>query len=226
MPRTALSRRKLPDYTRGEEVFNSVSHIVGGVLSIVAFVVCLAISISHGSAWSVFSGVVYTASLIILYTNSGLYHGLKHIGAKKVFQILDHCAIFLLIAGTYTPFILCIMRETHPWLTLSMMILIWGCALVGIILNAIDLKKFAKFSMISYLGMGWSVILVIRPIIKLFPLPGLVLVAIGGFFYTLGAALYGLGKKHHYMHGVFHVFVLVGSITHFFAVVLYCLPLG
>ena len=222
--RTSLKHRKLPDYTKGEEIFNAVSHIVGGALSIVAFVVCMVVSVNSGSAWSIISSIVYTVSLFILYTISSLYHGLKPIRAKKVFQVIDHCVIFLLIAGTYTPFLLCVMRPEYPWLTICMMFLVWGCAIVGMTLNAIDLKKFAKFSMISYLGMGWSVILVAKPLISLFSLQGLVLVAIGGFFYTLGAALYGLGKKHRYMHGVFHVFVLIGSIAHFFAVVLYCLP--
>ena len=224
MLRTALTHRKLPDYTKGEEIFNAVSHIVGGVLSIAALVVCLLVALSSGSVWSIVSGIVYAVSLIILYTISSLYHGLKPAVVKKVFQVIDHCVIFLLIAGTYTPFMLCIMRPVYPWLTLCMMLLVWGCAVVGMTLNAIDLKKFAKFSMISYLGMGWSVILVVKPFISLFPRPGLVLVAVGGFFYTLGAALYGLGKKHRYIHGVFHVFVLIGSIAHFFAVAFYCLP--
>jgi len=226
MSRTTLIRRKLPDYTKGEEIFNTVSHIIGGVLFVFALTVCSLISAIPGSVWSVISGVIYAFSLILLYTFSSLYHGLRHVVAKKIFQVIDHCAIFLLIAGTYTPFLLCVMREDYPRLTLSMMILVWSCAIVGIILNAIDLKKFAKFSMISYLGMGWSIILVIKPFISLFPLPGLVYIAVGGFFYTLGAVLYGLGKKRRYMHGIFHVFVLIGSIAHFFAVVLYCLPLG
>ena len=218
--------RTLPDYTRGEELFNAVSHIVGSILSVAALAICLVVAITRGSVWSIVSGAVYAVSLFILYTMSGIYHGLKHTGAKRVFQVLDHCVIFLLIAGTYTPFLLCTMRLSHPWLTLSMMLLVWGCAVVGIILNVIDLKKYAKFSMTAYLGMGWSVILVVKPFITLFPQQGLVLVVVGGFFYTLGAALYGLGKKHRYMHGVFHIFVLIGSITHFFAVVLYCLPIG
>ena len=226
MRRTALRHRELPDYTKGEELFNAVSHIFGSVLSIAALGICSVVAIRSGSVWSIISSVVYTVSLMILYAISSLYHGLRRVSVKKIFQVIDHCVIFLLIAGTYTPFMLCIMRPVHPWLTLSMMFLVWGCAIVGMTLNAIDLKKFAKFSMIAYLGMGWSVVLVIKPFINLFPLRGLLFIAMGGFFYTLGAALYGLGKKHRYMHGIFHVFVLIGSIAHFFAVVLYCLPQG
>ncbi|MCL1853800.1 MAG: hemolysin III family protein [Peptococcaceae bacterium] len=225
MPRTTLAHRKLPVYSKGEEIFNSVSHIVGGGLSVAALATCLIVAITRGSAWSVVSGAVYAASLIILYTMSSLYHSLRPVGAKKVFQVIDHCSIFLLIAGTYTPLMLCSMRPDHPWLTLGIMALVWGCAIVGITLNAIDLKKFALFSMISYLGMGWSVLLVVKPFITIFPLPGLILIVLGGVFYTLGAVLYGLGRKHKYMHGVFHIFVLIGSITHFFAIVLYSLPM-
>ncbi|MCL1791510.1 MAG: hemolysin III family protein [Peptococcaceae bacterium] len=224
MPRTILSHRKLPNYTKGEETFNAVSHIVGGGLSIVALATCLIVAITSGSTWSVVSGVIYAVSLILLYTMSSLYHSLQPVGAKKVFQVIDHCSIFLLIAGTYTPLMLCTMRPEHPWLTLGIMLLVWGCAIVGVTLNAIDLKKFAIFSMISYLGMGWSVLLIIKPFIEIFPLPGLILITTGGIAYTLGAVLYGLGRKHRYMHGVFHIFVLLGSVTHFFAIVLYSLP--
>jgi hemolysin III len=224
--RTALINRKLPAYTKGEELFNTVSHIVGGGLSLAALAVCLAVAIIRGTVWSVVGGTIYAGSLILLYTMSSLYHGLRPDTAKKVFQVIDHCSIFVLIAGTYTPLLLCSLRPPYPGLAWSLMLLVWGCALLGITLNAIDLKKFEKFSMIAYLGMGWAVVLALKQFISIFPLPGLVLIFLGGIFYTMGAVLYGLGKKRKYMHGIFHVFVVVGSVTHFFAIVLYSLPLA
>ena len=223
--RTALAHRKLPNYTKGEERFNTISHIVGGGLSLAALAVCLTVSITQGSVWSTVGGAVYAGSLILLYTMSSLYHGLRPTIAKKVFQVIDHCSIFVLIAGTYTPLLLCTLRPAYPYLAWGLMLLVWGCAVLGIILNAIDIKKFEKFSMTAYLGMGWAVVLAFKQFISIFPLPGLVLIFLGGLFYTLGAALYALGKKHKYMHGIFHVFVVVGSITHFFAIVLYSLPI-
>jgi hemolysin III len=224
MSRTALANRKLPDYTKGEELFNSVSHIVGGGLSVAALVACLVVSIVSGNAWSIVSGTIYACSLIILYTMSSLYHSLRPVGPKKVFQVIDHCSIFVLIAGTYTPILLCNMRPEYPILTWSLFGLVWGSAILGVTLNAIDLKKFAKFSMIAYLGMGWAALIPIKQLLQVFPLQGLVLIVLGGIFYTVGAVLYGLGKKHKFMHGIFHIFVLIASITHFFAIVLYSLP--
>ncbi|MCL1916786.1 MAG: hemolysin III family protein [Peptococcaceae bacterium] len=222
--RTTLINRKLPNYTKGEELFNTVSHIVGGGLSLAALALCLAAAILYGSVWSIVAGAIYAGSLILLYTMSSLYHGLKPVTAKKVFQVIDHCSIFLLIAGTYTPLLLCNLRPSYPALAWGLMALVWGCAVLGITLNSIDIKKYAKFSMIAYLGMGWSAVLALKQFASILPLPAIILIFLGGIFYTSGAIIYGLGKKHKYMHGIFHVFVVIGSVTHFFAIVLYSLP--
>jgi hemolysin III len=152
--RTKLKDRILPTYTKGEEIFNMVSHIVGGVLGIVAVVLCSIFASIHHNIYGIVSGVIYGISLILLYTMSSVYHGLsKNLFAKKVFQVLDHCTIFIMIAGCYTPFALCTFREYNASLGWSIFGIVWLIAIVGIVLNSIDLKNFKKFSMICYLGM-------------------------------------------------------------------------
>ena len=140
---------------------------------------------------------------------------------KKVMQVLDHCTIFLLIAGSYTPFALCTFREYDAAIGWTIFGIIWAMAIIGIILNAIDLKKYKKFSMICYLGMGWAVIFKANLLPVLLPTGGLVLLVAGGIAYTIGAILYGIGKKHKWMHSVFHLFILLGSLLHFFCILLY-----
>ena len=221
MKRTKLIDRILPDYTRGEEIFNMVSHIVGGAFAIAALVLCVVKAALGANTWGLVSGAIYGSTMIILYTMSSIYHGLVTDISKKVFQVIDHCAVFLLIAGTYTPITLCAMRPNSPvagWVVFG---IIWGAAAVGIVFNAIDLKGFRVFSMICYLGMGWCVIFAFKYVNAVLPLSAIVLLFVGGFFYTVGAILYGVGKKKRYMHSVFHLFVLMGSIAHFFMILLY-----
>ena len=159
MKRIKLKDRVLPKYTKGEEIFNMTSHIVGGALGIVATVLCIVFAAIHGNVYGVVSGAIYGITMIILYTMSSIYHGLKpERPAKKVFQILDHCSIFLLIAGSYTPFALCTIREVDVATGWTIFGVIWGLAILGIILNSIDIKKFKVFSMICYLLMGWCII--------------------------------------------------------------------
>ena len=222
MTRTKLKDRILPTYTRGEEIFNMTSHIVGGAFGIVALVLCVVFSAIHRNGYAVVSSVIYGIAMILLYTMSSIYHGLKpKRKAKKVFQILDHCSIFLLIAGSYTPFCLVSFRETNPALGWTIFGIIWAMAILGIVLNSIDIKKYKIFSMICYLGMGWCVIFTVNLLPKLLGVPGLVLLVAGGVAYTIGAILYGFGKKKKYMHSIFHLFILLGSILQFFCILLY-----
>lgn len=223
MTRTKLCDRILPDYTKGEEMFNTLSHSAGAVFGIVALITCLFAAFRDGSPWSVTSAFIYGISLILLYTMSSLYHGLKHERVKKVFQVIDHCTIYLLIAGTYTPVMLCSVRKISPGWAWTIMGIVWGCAIVAAVLTAIDLKRFAIFSMICYLGMGWCVVLAIKPTLQALPLTALLWILYGGISYTLGAILYGLGKKHRYMHSLFHLFVLLGSILQYIAIFGYIL---
>lgn len=222
MNRTKLADRILPDYTKGEEIFNMVSHIVGGALGIVATVLCVIFAARHNNAYGVVSSAIYGATMIILYTMSSLYHGLSpNLKAKKVFQVLDHCAIFLLIAGSYTPFALCTLREENVAIGWCIFGIIWAMAILGIVLNAIDLKKYKVFSMICYLVMGWCIIFRVNLLPTLLGTTGFTLLILGGVIYTVGAILYGLGKKHRYMHSVFHLCIFIGSLLQFFCILLY-----
>ena len=222
MKRIKLKDRVLPKYTKGEEIFNMTSHIVGGALGIVATVLCIVFAAIHGNVYGVVSGAIYGITMIILYTMSSIYHGLKpERTAKKVFQILDHCSIFLLIAGSYTPFALCTIREVDVAIGWTIFGVIWGLAILGIILNSIDIKKFKVFSMICYLLMGWCIIIKANLLPESLGMNGLVLLVSGGVAYTVGAVLYGLGKKHKWMHSIFHLFILLGSLLQFFCILLY-----
>lgn len=222
MTRTKLKDRILPDYTKGEEIFNMTSHIVGGSFGIVALVLCIVFAAIHHNGYAVVSSAIYGVMMIILYTMSSIYHGLKpQRKAKKVFQVLDHCSIFLLIAGSYTPFCLVTFREYNAVLGWTIFGIIWAIAILGITLNAVDIKKYKVFSMICYLGMGWCIIFTAKLLPKLLGIPGLVLLVSGGIAYTVGAILYGLGRKKRYMHSIFHLFILLGSILQFFCILLY-----
>ena len=222
MERIKLRDRILPKYTKGEEIFNMTSHIVGAVLGIVATVLCIVFAAIRGNVYGIISGAIYGVTMIILYTMSSIYHGLSPKRySKKVFQVLDHCSIFLLIAGSYTPFALCTIREydlASGWIIFGV---IWAFAILGIVLNSIDIKKFKVFSMICYLVMGWCIVFKITLLPELLGTSGFVLLLLGGIAYTIGAILYGLGKKHKYMHSIFHLFILLGSLLQFFCILLY-----
>ena len=215
MNRTKLADRVLPEYTKGEEIFNMVSHIVGGALGIVAIVLCVIFSAKHNNIYGIISSAIYGATMIILYTMSSLYHGLSpKLKAKKVFQVLDHCAIFLLIAGSYTPFALCTLREYNAVTGWVIFGVIWAMAILGIVLNSIDLKKYNIFSMICYLVMGWCIIFKVNILPKLLGMTGFLLLIIGGIVYTIG-------KKHKYMHSIFHLCIFIGSLLQFFCILFY-----
>ena len=222
MTRTKLKDRILPTYSKGEEIFNMTSHIIGAVLGIVAIVLCATFAAIRDNGYGVVRGVIYGITMLILYTMSSIYHGLSpRCKGKKVLQVLDHCTIFLLIAGSYTPFALCTFREYNTatgWIIFGV---IWAMAILGIVLNAIDLKKYKKFSMICYLGMGWAIIFKASLLPVLLSKPALVLLVAGGIAYTIRGILYGVGKKHKWMHSIFHLFILLGSMLHFFCILLY-----
>lgn len=222
MQRTKLKDRILPKYTKGEEIFNMVSHIVGAAFGVVALVLCVVFSAIHHNAYGVISSSIYGITIILLYTMSSIYHGMSAKGtAKKVFQILDHCSIFLLIAGSYTPFCLVMFREYNTALGWTIFGIIWGMAILGIVLNSIDIKKYKIFSMICYLGMGWCIIFTANLLPKLLGIPGLILLVAGGIAYTIGAIFYGFGKKKKYIHSIFHLFILLGSVLQFFCILLF-----
>lgn len=205
----------LPSYTLLEEVLNAVSHGVGVLLAIAALVFLLVMS-SH-DVKTVLCLTLYSVTLFVLYIVSTLYHALGINKAKQVFRILDHCSIFLLIAGTYTPINLLIIGGTTGWVLFG---IIWGMAVIGVVLNAVDLKRFAKISVFCYIGMGWAVVFAVKPLLAAMPMNAVLFLVIGGVAYTAGAVLYAAGKKKKYMHSLWHLFVLAGSILHFFTIFL------
>ena len=222
MKRTRLADRILPTYTKGEEIFNMVSHIVGASLGIVAIVLGIVFSAINHNGYGIASSIVYGITLILLYTMSSIYHGLNpKLKAKKVFQVIDHCSIFLLIAGTYTPFTLCTLREYNPVLGWTIFGIVWGLAVLGIALNSIDLKKYKVFSMICYLVMGWCIIVRINVIMEALGTSGFTLLLLGGIVYTIGAIFYGVGKKKKWMHSVFHLACVIASLLQLICVLVY-----
>lgn len=222
MLRTKLEDREMPKYTKGEEIFNMTSHIVGGALGIVALTLCVIFSAIKHNVYGIVGSSIYGFTMILLYTMSSLYHGLKtNSMAKRVFQVLDHCSIFLLIAGTYTPIALCSLRSYDATMGWTIFGIIWGVAILGITLNSIDLKRFKIFSMICYLVMGWCIIIKANLLPTLLGIKGCTLLVTGGVVYTIGAILYGVGKKHKYIHSIFHLCIFVGSLLHFFCILFY-----
>jgi hemolysin III len=214
----SLNRIELHKYSLGEELISSISHGVGALLAIAALVVGVVLSVMYNNAWCVVSVSIYGSTLILLYTNSSIYHALRPNAGKKVFRVIDHCSIFFLIAGTYTPYTLVTLRGPLGWTLFG---IVWGAAALGITLTAIDLKKFSKFSMVCYLVMSWDILFAIKPLLDHMAVGGLILLLAGGVFYTVGAVLYLIGKRKKYVHSVWHFFVLAGSILHYFSILLY-----
>ena len=221
MKRIKLADRRLPDYTVGEEIMNMVTHIVGGALGVLVLLMCLSRGVYRGTGLCVFGCVVYGISIITLYTISSIYHGLRPGMGKKVMQVLDHCTIYFLIAGTYTVIAISALRPLNPRLGWGMLIFQWTLAAIAVTLTAIDLKKYNVFSMICYVGMGWAIAPFIPHAIEALSYPGFMLLLSGGISYTIGAILYGIGSKIHWMHSVFHIFVVIGSLLQFLSILLY-----
>lgn len=222
MHRIKLKDRELPTYTKGEEIFNMVSHIVGGAIGLIGMVLCIIFSAIHQNSYAIVGSIIYGISMIFLYTMSSIYHGLKPTRkAKKVMQILDHCTIYVLIAGTYTPILLSSIMKVDQVAAWTMLAIVWIFAILGIVLNAIDLKQFRVFSMICYIAMGWCIIFRIDLVIKSLGMTGFILILLGGIIYTLGTILYGIGKKVKYMHSMFHLCVVIGTLLQLIAIILY-----
>ncbi len=204
-------------YTLGEEIFNSVSHGVGICFAVAGCSVLMVLAYVYGDMWGFFSSLIYGITMFLLYLSSTLYHSITSEKAKEIFRIFDHCSIYLLIAGTYTPFTLVTLRDSVGWL---LFIGLWVSAIIGIILTAIDIKKFEKVSLGIYLIMGWAVVIGIKPLIEALSLPGMLLLLAGGLMYTFGVIFYKM-KKHRYMHSIWHLFVLGGTVFHYFAILFY-----
>ena len=223
MKRTRLSERKLPDYTRGEELMNMITHIVGGGLGVIVLLTCVIRAALRQNFFGILSCTIYGTTFITMFTISSVYHGLKSGIGKLVMQVIDHCTIYFLIAGTYTAVVLSALRPINPALGWGLFVFEWVLAIIAATLTAIDLKKYEVFSMICYIGMGWAVIPFWRQILQVMTVPGFWLLLSGGIAYTVGSILYGLGKKRRWMHSIFHIFVVLGAILQYFAVLLYAI---
>ena len=219
------SKLDLHDYTRSEERFNMVTHIVGGGLGLLGLIACVIVAALTNNSWGVVGGAVYGATVILLFTMSSIYHGLKAEQPKKVFRVLDHCAIYLLIAGTYTAIVLSQFRQAYPVDAWVMFGVVWALAIIGTTLTAIDRKRFMPFALACYLGMGWMVAFRVGRVVEVLGAPFFALLIAGGVLYTLGVIFYLAGRKKRYMHSVFHLFVNGASVLHTVAIAVFVMPL-
>jgi hemolysin III len=206
-------------FTKEEELFNSLTHIVGFLLSIAALVVLVVLASLDGNVWKIVSFSIYGATLIILYGISTIYHGIRGRG-KKVFQKLDHISIYLLIAGSYTPFTLVSMRGGWGW---SIFGVIWGLAVFGIAQEFVVKSQKRILSLVIYIVMGWLILIAVVPLVKSLPTGGLIWLVAGGLFYTGGVYFFVNDEKVRHFHGIWHIFVMAGSVSHFFTMAFYVL---
>lgn len=214
-----MKKITIPKYTLGEELMNAISHGLGVLLGITALVLTVVFSAKNHNTIGIVSSCIYGSTMIIMYLMSCIYHALSpKLKAKKVFRIIDHCDIYLFIAGCYTPYCLSLIGGATGWIIFA---IIWISAIVGVLLNAINLEKFQVPSMIMYLVMGWMIIFSYNSISALLPKAGLVLLITGGISYTVGAIFCGIGAKKKYFHSIFHLFVLAGSILQFLSIAMY-----
>ncbi len=213
--RTKLCDRALPVYSIGEEILNTATHAVGGLLGVAALILCVRRAAALHGTTEIVGAAIYGCCLVILYSISSVYHGLRPGTAKKVLQILDHCAIYFLIAGSYSVVCLGAIRRAEPMLGWGILALEWALCIIATVLTAIDLHRYRVFSMICYIGMGWAIIPLAALLFEIMTPVGFWLLLAGGISYTVGAVLFGLKKK--WMHSVFHVFVVAGSVLQFFA---------
>jgi hemolysin III len=206
-------------YTFGEELANSITHGIGTTLSIAGLVVLVVLAVLHGDVWHIVSFSIYGSTLILLYLASTLYHSFKNEKVKHILKIVDHASIYILIAGTYTPFMLVSIRGPWGW---SIFGLIWGLALTGIIFKAFFIGKFKKVSVFVYVLMGWLCVIALKEMLTNIPTGGLLWLLAGGIFYSSGVIFY-LMHKIPYHHAIWHIFVLAGSICHYFSILFYVL---
>ena len=221
--RTPLRERNLPDYTRREEILNMTTHIVGGSVGLLILIGSILIGAKHANPWAIVSGSIYGFLTLTLFSVSSVYHGLKDGIGKRIMQVIDHCTIYFMIAGTYMPILLAGIRPGSPAAAWVVFGIEWGAAITASVFTAIDLKKYSKLSMICYLAMGWAVVMILPQTIRVMTWHGFFWLLGGGIFYSLGAVLYGLGKKRHYMHSIFHLFVNAGSLLQAIAILFYVL---
>ena len=219
--RTPLAEREFLDYTKGEEIFNMVTHIVGAAIAIAITVLCIVMGASHHNPWAVVSAAIYGSTMIIMFTVSSIYHGLHKNMGKQVMRVIDHCDIYFLIAGTYTPIVLTVLRPAYPVLAWTIFGIEWACCFFAATLKAIDVDRYNIFTFILYVTMGWAIIFAVKPVIEVMTWNGFLWILLGGLSFTSGAILYALGEKVRYFHSIFHIFVIGGCLLQFFGILFY-----
>lgn len=225
----SINEIEIPKYSLGEELWNSISHGAGAIFGIVGLMLMIAKVVPAGDPFAIISAIIYGLALIILFTVSCVYHALGKNNGKRVMRVMDHNMIYILIAGSYTPYTLVAMRSHNIWgwgngtVAYVMLAIVWISCIVGVVFNSINIKKYAWLSMICYLGAGWVIISAFLPLWDIIGKTACLLLLSSGLCYTVGSILYGLGKKMKYMHTIFHFFVLAGAILMFISI--YCFVL-
>ncbi len=207
-------------YDKKEEIVNSISHGIGAALAIAALVILVVLAVKEGDTWRIVSFSIYGSSMILLYLSSTFYHAFRNPRVKSIFKVFDHASIYLLIAGTYTPYLLVSLRGPWGW---SLFGVIWGLAFLGVIFKFFFVHRFNRISTFIYIAMGWLVIIAMKEMFSVLDIRGIMWLFIGGLFYTAGTIFY-LNKTVKYSHAVWHLFVLMGSMSHFFSILFYVLP--
>lgn len=223
MKRTKLANRVLPTYSRGEEAMNMITHIAGSGFAVIAWILSVLRAAQRGTVSDICAALFYGSCMVLVYTVSSIYHGLRPGTGKKVLQVLDHCAIYWLITGSYTPIMVCSMVPVYPAIGWGLLCFQWVLAVIATVLTAIDLKQYRVFSMICYIGMGWGIAPFLPQARAVLGNTGFVFLLTGGISYTVGAILFGLGKKIKWMHSIFHIFVVLGSVLQWVTIYFYVL---
>lgn len=199
------------------ELFNSISHLIGAVAALIGLVIIVVVAVRQGDPWKIVSFSIYGSSLFLLYTFSTLYHSFRG-KAKRIFRKLDHLSIYFLIAGTYTPFTLVTLRGAWGWTIFG---IIWGLVIVGIVLESLPQKRSRIWSIVVYILMGWLILIALKPLLQALPIGGFIGLLLGGIFYTGGLVFYALDTRVQHFHGIWHLFVLAGSVSHYLTIIFY-----
>lgn len=213
----------LPDYTIGEEIANMVTHILGAITGIIVLLMCLVDTVPTKDVSKILCSCLYGVSMIILFSVSSVYHGLRPCFGKRVMRIIDHCTIYFLISGTYTPILIVAIRPIYPAIAWTLFGIVWSLAIIATTFTAIDLAKYSKLSMLCYVGMGWCIIFALKPTIDVMTLEGFLWLLAGGIAYSIGAILYKIGKRYRYVHSVFHIFVDAGCLLQAYSIIKFIL---
>lgn len=223
MKRTKLDDRRLPGFSRGEEIANMITHIAGGAFGIAALVLCCVFAVRRQNYWGLAGGIIYGVMLIYLYTISSVYHGITPERAKKVMQVLDHCSIFGLILGSYFPILLTGVREQNKVIFYIVLALVCVGTCVCVPFTAIDFKRYEKICMSGYFVIGWSALLMLYPLYKAYGIEMILWLIGGGAVYSLGMIFFAFGRKKKYFHTIFHLFILGGTALQFIAIFKFCI---